>query len=72
MPGEAASFDLVATTYGTGMVFSDNPNVHVNAMIIDVTTIAANEAASIDASQGGFDAVRIERDYPRLHRHHDG
>jgi len=42
------------------MVFSDNQNVHVSAMIIDATTIAANEAASIDASQGGFDAVRIE------------
>jgi len=38
MPGEAASFDLAASTYGRGMVFSDNPNVHVSAMIIDMTT----------------------------------
>jgi hypothetical protein len=39
MPGEAASIDIDSYSWGVrAMVFSDNPNVKVNAMIIDKTT----------------------------------
>ena len=39
MPGEAASYDiLAASTYGRGIVLTNNRNAHVNASIIDATT----------------------------------
>ena len=39
MPGEAASYDILAAgTYGRGIVVTNNRNAHVNASIIDMTT----------------------------------
>ena len=39
MPGEAASYDiLAASTYGRGIVVTNNRSAHVNASIIDATT----------------------------------
>ena len=38
MPGEAASLNLTAGTYGRGIVISNSRNVRVNAQIIDVAT----------------------------------
>ena len=39
MPGEAASYDiLAASTYGRGMVMSNTRNAHVTASIIDTGT----------------------------------
>jgi hypothetical protein len=38
-PGEAASVDILSNSFGVrAMVFSDNPNVRVNAVILDMTT----------------------------------
>ncbi len=37
-PGEAASLDLLATTYGRGIVISDSQNARVTVQIIDTTT----------------------------------
>jgi len=39
MPGEAASIDIANYSWGIrAIVLSDNPNVQVNAMIVDKTT----------------------------------
>ncbi|HEV8589354.1 MAG TPA: hypothetical protein VGQ72_10805 [Pyrinomonadaceae bacterium] len=39
MPGEAASIDIPSNDFGVrAIVFSDKPNLHVNAMIVDATT----------------------------------
>ena len=39
MPGQAASIDIESHSFGVrGMVLSDNPSVHVNAMVVDKTT----------------------------------
>jgi hypothetical protein len=38
MPGEAASLDLVATTFGRGIVLSNSRDVRVTAQIIDSAT----------------------------------
>lgn len=37
-PGEAASLDLLATTYGRGIVLSDSQDARVTVQIIDTTT----------------------------------
>lgn len=37
-PGEAASLDLLATTYGRGIVLSDSQDARVTVEIIDTTT----------------------------------
>ena len=39
MPGEAASIDILSNSFGVrAMVLSNNQNVRVNAMIVDITT----------------------------------
>jgi hypothetical protein len=39
MPGEAASVDILSNSFGVrAIVLSDNPDLHVNAMIVDTTT----------------------------------
>ena len=39
MPGEAASIDILSNSFGVrAVVSSDNPNVRVNAVIVDATT----------------------------------
>jgi hypothetical protein len=39
MPGEAASVDIMSNGSGVrAIVFSDKPNLHVNAMIVDTST----------------------------------
>jgi hypothetical protein len=41
-PGEAASVDLIATTYGRGIVLSDSQNARVTLQIVDTTTGQTN------------------------------
>ena len=49
MPGEAASAELVATTYGRGVVLGNSRDVRVTAQIIDTTT---GDVISIWVPQG--------------------
>lgn len=41
-PGEAASFELIASTYGRGIVLSDTQDARVTVQIIDTTTGQVN------------------------------
>ena len=42
VPGEAASLDLIASTYGRGIVLSDTQDARVTVQIIDTTTGQVN------------------------------
>lgn len=54
--GEAASVDLLGTTYGgngRGIVFSNSQNVRVTALIVDATTGALQEATQMESYSWG-------------------
>jgi hypothetical protein len=54
MPGEAASLELVATTYGRGIVFSNSRNVRVTAAIINTVTGETTSHIIMANTEGDF------------------
>ena len=53
-PGEAASQELVATTYGRGMILSNSSRVRATAMIIDTVTGKTTSQIIMANTEGDF------------------